>query len=327
MTKRALITGITGQDGSYLAELLVEKGYQVAGLVRSPTSLGALAHVDRRVLAEIRLEVGDMCSTQDLRNAISVAAPDEVYNLAAQSHVGESFERAAYTANVNHIGAVRLLHVVSEYGSLDRRARVYQASTSELFGNAPPPQNEETPMHPRSPYACAKLGAFHAVRNMRERDRRDRGLFAVNGILFNHESPRRPERFVTRKITKAVARIAGGDRAPLHLGNLDAKRDWGHARDYVRAMWLMLQQDEPDDFVIATGESHSVQEFVEEAFAHAGLDWREFVRTSDMLRRPTEVDALCGDASKAERVLGWFPTVRFKRLVDEMVDADIRALR
>jgi GDPmannose 4,6-dehydratase len=322
--KRALITGVTGQDGSYLAELLLDKGYEVHGLIRRSSSFNTsrLDHLykdphnpERR----LHLHYGDLTDSLHLVNLIRSIQPDEVYNLAAQSHVAVSFEMPDYTGIVDGVGTARLLEALRAAGG---ETRFYQASSSEMFGSTPPPQSETTPFHPRSPYAAAKVYAHHLTVNYREAY----DLFAVSGILFNHESPRRGETFVTRKITRAVARIKAGLQDALWLGNLDAKRDWGWAPDYVEGMWLMLQQDEPDDFVLATGETHTVREFLELAFNHAGLDWERHVRFDARYERPSEVDALLGDASKARDRLGWKPTVAFDELVERMVDGDIAAL-
>ena len=321
---KALITGITGQDGSYLAEFLLAKGYEVFGVIRraSTFNTGRIDHLyqdPHQPNARLRLVYGDLGDSSALNQIIKTIQPDEVYNLAAQSHVRTSFEIPEYTADVTGTGTLRLLEAI-------RQTRVdtkfYQASSSELFGQVrETPQRESTPFNPRSPYACAKAFAFYATVNYREAH----GIFACNGILFNHESPRRGETFVTRKITRAVAEILAGRQHKLYLGNLDAKRDWGYAADYVRGMWLMLQHPEPDDYVLATGETHSIREFLDEAFSHAGLDWREFVETDPRYFRPTEVDLLMGDASKARRKLGWEPTATFKELVRMMVEADIEA--
>jgi len=322
---RALITGITGQDGSYLAELLIGKGYEVHGLTRRASSINTrrLDHLyqdphepDRRLV----LHYGDMCDATSLGRLLDEIRPGEVYNLAAQSHVKVSFETPEQTGDIVALGAIRLLDAIRR---TDPAIRLYQASSSEMFGGSPPPQCEATPFAPRSPYAAAKLHAHWITATYREAY----GLFAVNGILFNHESPRRGETFVTRKISRAAARIALGRQDALYLGNLDARRDWGYAPDYVHAMWLMLRQPEPDDYVIATGETHSVREFVEHAFRHVGLDWERHVRVDPAYYRPTEVDALCGDAGKAARQLGWRPGVRFEELVRIMVDADLAAER
>jgi GDPmannose 4,6-dehydratase len=316
--KRALITGITGQDGSYLAELLLAKGYDVHGIVRRSSSANLWrisAFADR-----LTLHSGDLGDAAGLGRIVRAVRPDEVYNLAAQSHVHASFHQPAFTADVTGTGVVRLLDAVRELQDAGHRVRFYQASSSEMFGGMPgtAPQSEQTPFHPRSPYGCAKVYAHHAAVNYRE----SYGLHASCGILFNHESPRRGEEFVTRKIARAVGRIAGGRQDKLHLGNLDAKRDWGFAKDYVEAMWLMLQQKTPDDYVIATGETHTVREFCEMAFARVGLRWEEHVVVDPALFRPAEVDLLLGDASKAREVLGWEPRCSFRSLVQEMVDAD-----
>jgi GDPmannose 4,6-dehydratase len=317
----ALITGITGQDGSYLAELLLSKGYDVHGLVRRSSEISRpridhLHHGDDS--DRVTLHYGDLDDPLSLIRILREVAPDEVYHLAAQSHVQVSFELPDYTGSVTGLGTMRLLEAMrlSEINS-----RFYQASSSELFGSAPPPQHENTPFHPRSPYAVAKLYSYWATVNYREAY----GMFAVNGILFNHESPRRGENFVTRKITRAVAAIVAGTQEKLHLGNLDAKRDWGFAGDYVEAMWLMLQHDVPEDFVIATGEAHSVREFCDAAFSHVGLDYRNYVVIDERFFRPSEVDYLLGDPSKARSVLGWEPATKFDGLVTSMVDADLLA--
>ena len=314
----ALVTGITGQDGSYLAELLLAKGYEVHGLVRRSSSVSRtrLQRLHQGADGDqVTLHYGDLDDPLGLVRIITTVQPDEVYHLAAQSHVQVSFDVPDYTGSVTGLGTLRLLEALRISGV---PARFYQASSSEMFGSAPPPQNELTPFHPRSPYAIAKVYAYWATINYREAY----GMFACNGILFNHESPRRGENFVTRKITKAVAAIAAGTQNTLHLGNLDARRDWGFAGDYVDAMWRMLQTDQPDDFVIATGEAHSVREFCEEAFGHAGLDYREHVVTDPRFFRPAEVDYLLGDPSKARKHLGWEPATRFTGLVRMMVDAD-----
>jgi len=311
---RALITGITGQDGSYLAELLLAKGYEVHGIIRRSSSdtRGRISH-----LPAVTLHRGDMADGGSIARIVHDVEPTEVYNLAAQSHVGESFGQPEYTGDVTGVGTLRLLEAVHWYSP---GARFYQASSSEMFGGmlGTAPQDEETPFHPRSPYGCAKVYAHHATVNYRE----SYGLHASCGILFNHESPRRGEEFVTRKIARAAARIAAGRQDKLHLGNLDAKRDWGFAGDYVQAMWLMLQQNTPDDYVIATGETHTVREFCEMAFARVGLRWEEHVVVDPALFRPAEVDLLLGDASKAREVLGWKPRWSFRSLVNEMVDAE-----
>ncbi len=322
--RKALLTGITGQDGSYLAELLLTKGYEVHGLVRRSSTFNTRRidhlYVDpHEAGARFFLHYGDLSDSGQLSHLVYNLHPDEIYHLAAQSHVRVSFDMPEYTGDVTGLGVTRLLEAIRRSGI---KTRFYQASSSELFGDAPPPQNEDTPLRPRSPYAAAKLYGYWMVRNYREAY----GLFAVNGILFNHESPRRGETFVTRKITRAVARIKFGLQKKLYLGNLEARRDWGYAPDFVEAMWLMLQQDTPEDLVIATGEDHSVREFLAEAFAHVDLDWRDYVEIDPRYFRPTEVDVLRGDAGKARRLLGWQPRVSFKELVRLMVDADLQAL-
>lgn len=324
MAKKALITGITGQDGSYLAEFLLAKGYEVHGLVRRASTFNT-SRIDHLYMdphepeARFFLHYGDLSDSGQLSHLIYNIQPDEIYHLAAQSHVRVSFDMPEYTGDISGLGAIRLLEAVRRSGI---KTRFYQASSSELYGSSPPPQNEETPMRPQSPYAAAKLYAYWMVRNYRDAY----GLFTANGILFNHESPRRGETFVTRKITRALARIKLGLQQKLYLGNLDARRDWGYAPDYVEAMWLMLQQDTPTDLVIATGEAHSVREFLEEAFSYNDLDWREFVEIDPRYFRPTEVDFLLGDATKARQLLGWQPRVKFRELVRIMVDADLQAL-
>ncbi|MCX5637948.1 MAG: GDP-mannose 4,6-dehydratase [Planctomycetota bacterium] len=320
--KKALVTGITGQDGSYLAELLLAKGYQVWGLMRRSSSFhtGRIDHLykDPHEHPRLKLVYGDLTDGGNLSTIMNEIKPDEVYNLGAQSHVRVSFDMPIYTVNTDALGTLRLLEAVR---SNKNRPRFYQASSSEMFGKAAEiPQTEKTPFYPRSPYGCAKVYSFWQTVNYREAY----GLFACNGILFNHESPRRGETFVTRKITQAATRIKLGLQDKLYLGNLDAKRDWGFAGDYVEAMWLMLQQDKPDDYVVATGESHSVKEFVEEVFGYLGLDWREYVEIDKRYLRPTEVDYLKGDASKAKRVLGWEPKVKFRELARMMTDADMK---
>lgn len=317
-TKKALITGITGQDGSYLAELLLDKGYEVHGLVRR-LSTPNISRIDQ-MLDRVNLVEGDLIDQSSLNNAMKDVQPDEVYNLAAQSFVGTSWNQPVLTGDVTGMGAVRLLESVRHFC---KDARVYQASSSEMFGKVQEtPQTENTKFYPRSPYGCAKVYAYWMCVNYRE----SYGMYVSNGILFNHESPRRGLEFVTKKITDGVARIYHGMSKELRLGNLDAKRDWGFAGDYVRAMWLMLQQEKPDDFVIATGESHSVREFVELAFGEAGLDWKKYVKIDQKFRRPAEVEYLSGDYSKARRVLGWEPEVRFGELVKMMVKTDIERL-
>ncbi|GGP60368.1 MULTISPECIES: GDP-mannose 4,6-dehydratase [Streptomyces] len=324
MAKTALITGVTGQDGSYLAELLLDKGYTVHGLIRRSSSFNTerIDHIYQGPEEPERsfvLHHADLSDGVALVNLLRDIQPDEVYNLGAQSHVRVSFDAPLYTGDVTGLGTIRLLEAVRASGI---QTRIYQASSSEMFGASPPPQNEKTPFHPRSPYSVAKVYSYWATVNYREAY----DMFAVNGILFNHESPRRGETFVTRKITRGVARIKAGLQDRLHLGNLDAVRDWGYAPEYVDAMWRMLQCDTPDDFVIATGEGVSVRDFLECAFEHAGLDWREHVRYDPKYERPSEVDALIGDASKAEELLGWKPEVKSRELARIMVDADIRKL-
>jgi GDPmannose 4,6-dehydratase len=321
--KKALITGVTGQDGSYLAELLLEKGYQIWGIMRRSSSFhtGRIDHLykDPHEHPQFRLFYGDLTDGSNLATIINEIQPDEVYNLGAQSHVRVSFDMPIYTVNTDAIGTLRLLEAIR---SCDKPVKFYQASSSEMYGKAVEiPQTEKTPFHPRSPYGCAKLYSFWQTINYREAY----GLFACNGILFNHESPRRGETFVTRKITRAATRIKLGLQDKLYLGNLDAKRDWGFAGDYVEAMWLMLQQDKPDDYVIATGECHSVEEFVNETFEYLDLDWHKYIEIDPQYFRPSEVDHLQGDASKAKKMLNWKPRVSFKELVKMMVDADMRS--
>ena len=325
MEKRvALVTGITGQDGSYLAELLLAKGYEVHGVIRRASTFNT-SRIDHLYVdpheprAKLFLHYGDLSDGARLVTLLNTVQPDEVYNLAAQSHVRVSFDEPEHTGDTTGIAAMRLLEAVRTIGL---QCRFYQASSSEMFGATPPPQNEETPFYPRSPYGAAKVYAYWVTKNYREAY----GMFAVNGILFNHESPRRGETFVTRKITRAVARIKAGMDQHVYLGNLDSVRDWGYAPEYVEGMWRMLQADEPDDFVLATGGSFTVRDFVVEAFERAGLDWEEHVRFDERYLRPTEVDALIGDATKAQRVLGWKATVQTDELARIMVDADIEAL-
>jgi GDPmannose 4,6-dehydratase len=320
---KALITGCTGQDGSYLTEFLLAKGYEVHGLKRRASSFNTdrLDHIYQdlhQADARFLLHYADLTDGSSLATLLYDLRPDEIYNLGAQSHVKVSFEVPEFTADVVACGTLRLLEAMRRTGV---KCRFYQASSSEMFGSAPPPQSEATSFHPRSPYACAKVFGHNITVNYRE----SYGLHASSGILFNHESPRRGETFVTRKITRAVAHIKLGVQQKLYLGNLDARRDWGYAPDYVRAMWLMLQQEVADDFVVGTGRAHTVREFVELAFAHAGLDWKEYVEVDTRYFRPTEVDYLCADASKARRVLGWEPTVTFGELVRMMVAADMKA--
>jgi GDPmannose 4,6-dehydratase len=317
--KRALITGIAGQDGSYLAEILLEKGYEVFGLVRRSSTVARtrIDHLTQDGDSPIRLLYGDLGDSASLHRAVRDSEPHEIYNLAGQSHVRVSFEMPEHTLDANALGTLRLLDAVRDAGL---ETRFYQASSSELFGKAASaPQDERTPFHPRSPYAVSKLCAYWLAVNYREAYQ----MYALNGILFNHESPRRAENFVTRKITLGAARIRVGLQRKLSLGNLDARRDWGYARDYMEAAWMMLQQPEADDYVVATGELHSVREFLDEAFGHLGLDWREHVETDPRHLRPSEVEQLVGDASKARRILGWRPRVTFSELVRMMVEADL----
>ncbi len=323
--KRALITGITGQDGSYLTEFLLARGYEVHGLIRRSSSFNTgridHLHVDRHEgQPRMLLHFGDLSDGTGLRRALETIQPDEVYNLAAQSHVKVSFDMPEYSADIVGMGALRLLEAVRDHAThLNRPVRFYQAGSSEMFGAAPAPQNEKTPFHPRSPYAVAKVAAHWFTVNYREAY----GLYACNGILFNHESPRRGETFVTRKITRAISRILAGRQAKLYLGNLDARRDWGFAGDYVEAMWLILQQPEPDDYVIATDQTHSVRAFLEEAFGLVRRNWQDFVELDPRYLRPAEVDLLLGDASKARQKLNWTPKVDFKALVRMMLRADM----
>ena len=327
MAKKALITGITGQDGSYLTELLLGKGYDVYGVIRRASTFNTerIDHIyqdPHESGRRLRLLYGDLNDASSLNKILRDVQPDEIYNLGAQSHVRVSFDIPEYTAEVGALGTLRLLEAIRETGL--RGTRFYQASSSELFGKVQEvPQRETTPFYPRSPYGVAKLYAYWVTVNYRE----SYGLFACNGVLFNHESPRRGETFVTRKITRAAAAIKLGLQDKLYLGNLDAKLDWGHAKDFVDAMWLMLQQDEADDYVIATGETHSVREFLDEAFGRLDLDWKQFVEIDPRYFRPAEVDLLVGDASKARRKLGWEPKITFKELVRTMVDADLADLK
>ncbi len=324
--KKALITGITGQDGSYLAELLLEKGYEVYGIIRrsSTFSTGRIHHIykDPHIPNKrLKLIYGDLTDSSSVNKIIRVVKPDELYNLGAQSHVKISFDAPEYTADTVAIGALRLLESLKEFSP---QTKFYQASSSEMFGKVSEfPQNEKTPFYPRSPYGVSKVFAHWISINYREAH----NMFICSGILFNHESPRRGRTFVTRKISRAVAEIKLGMANRLYLGNLEAKRDWGYAKDYVKAMWLMMQHEEPDDYVIATGESHSVREFAQEAFTHIGLDWEKHVKIDPTYYRPTEVDMLVGNASKARTKLGWKPTIKFKELVHLMVDSDIEALK
>jgi len=321
--RKAFITGITGQDGSYLAELLLSKGYEVHGLVRRSSTFNRsrIDHIfvdPHEPSARFFLHYGDLGDSEQISNIIYNVKPDEVYHLGAQSHVRVSFDIPEYTGNITGLGTTRILEAVRRSGS---PIRFYQASSSEMFGAAHPPQGESTPFVPRSPYACAKLYAYWMVRNYRE----GYNLFADNGILFNHESPRRGETFVTRKITRGIASLLAKKEKYLYLGNLEARRDWGYAPEYVDAMWRMLQAEKPDDFVIGTGETHSVQEFLDEAFRYAGLSVEDYVRIDPRYFRPTEVEVLIADATKAEKVLHWKPAIKFRDLVKIMVDADLRA--
>src|SRR5215471_16953272 len=326
MVKRALITGITGQDGSFLAEFLLEKGYEVYGVIRRSSSFNTdridhLYQDPHQPDTRLRLLYGDLNDSSSLNAILRKTEPDEIYNLGAQSHVRVSFDVPEYTGEVTGMGTVRLLEAIRETGI---RPRFYQASSSELYGKvAEVPQTERTPFYPRSPYGCAKAYAYYITVNYRE----SYDLFACNGILFNHESERRGETFVSRKITRAATRIKEGLQDKLYLGNLDARRDWGYAKDYVEAMWLMMQASEPDDYVIATGETHSVREFLDEAFGYLDLDWREYVELDSRYLRPAEVDVLIGDYSKARRRLGWEPKVGFRELVRIMIDHDATLAR
>lgn len=322
--RSALITGITGQDGSYLAEFLLAKGYEVHGLIRRASTFNTsrLDHIyqdPHQTGASLFLHYGDLSNGEQLANLIYNVKPNEIYHLGAQSHVRVSFDIPEYTSDITGLGTIRILEAVRRSGI---KTRYYQASSSEMFGAATPPQSESTPFRPRSPYACAKVYAYWMTANYRE----GYALYCSNGILFNHESPRRGETFVTRKVSRAIARILAGKQDKLYLGNLAAKRDWGYAPEFVEAMWLMLQQDRPDDFVIGTGESHSVQEFVEEAFGYVDLDWEKYVEIDSRYFRPTEVELLLADASKAREMLGWEPKVAFKELVRVMLDADLESL-
>jgi GDPmannose 4,6-dehydratase len=321
--KRALITGITGQDGSYLAELLLSKGYEVHGVMRRASTFNTqrIDHIyqdPNQPSSRLFLHHGDLSSSEWILNLIYSFAPDEVYHLAAQSHVRVSFDMPEYTGDITGLGTMRLLEAIRRSGC---KARFYQASSSEMFGSAPPPQSESTQFQPRSPYAAAKVYSYWMTRIYRE----GHGVFASNGILFNHESPRRGETFVTRKITRGVAAILANRQTALYLGNLEARRDWGYAPEYVEGIWLMLQQDHPDDLVLGTGKAYSVREFVQEAFSYAGLDWQSHVKASERYFRPLEVDTLIADPAKARSALGWEPRVEFKELVAIMVDADMEA--
>jgi GDPmannose 4,6-dehydratase len=324
-SKKAFITGVTGQDGSYLAELLLEKGYEVHGLIRRSSSFntGRIDHIyqdPHTPNPKLFLHYGDLTDGVNMTNLIHQIQPTEVYNLGAQSHVQVSFTMPQYTAQVDAVGAVALLESIRASGM---KCRYYQASTSELFGSTPPPQNEESAFRPRSPYAAAKLMAYWSTVNYREAY----GIHATNGILFNHESPRRGETFVTRKITRAVAKIATGSKDKLYLGNLDSIRDWGYAKEFVESMWLMLQQENSDDYVVATGEQATVRDFAKVAFEHAGLNYKDYVEVDKRYVRPTEVDALVGDPSKAEKILGWKAKTHWKELAKLMVDADMEKIK
>jgi len=323
MTKTALITGITGQDGSYLAEFLLSKGYVVHGIIRRASTFhtGRIEHIyvdPHAPGARLFLHYGDLSDSEQVSNIIYNVKPDEVYHLAAQSHVRVSFDMPEYSGDVTALGTTRILEVIRRSGN---PIRFYQASSSEMFGDARPPQSEETPFRPRSPYACAKVHAYWMTKNYRD----GYGIFACNGVLFNHESPRRGETFVTRKVTRGIAKILAKKEQHLYLGNLNPKRDWGYAPEYVESMWRMLQRDQADDFVVGTGEAHSVHEFVETTFSYAGLDSREHVRTDERYFRPTEVDELIAQPAKAKRDLDWKPRIAFQELVKIMVDADMRA--
>jgi len=327
--KRAMITGITGQDGSYLAELLLDKGYEVHGIIRRASSFntGRIDHLyidPHEPDARLFLHHGDLSDGTALRRILEKVRPDEVYNLGAQSHVKVSFEEPEYTVDVDALGTLRLLEAIRDYRDrTGHDVRYYQASSSEMFGSTPPPQNEATPFHPRSPYACAKVFSYWQTVNYRE----SYGLFACNGILFNHESERRGETFVTRKITRAATRIKLGLQEKLRLGNLSARRDWGHAADYVEAMWRMLQADTPDDYVVATGTQYSVQDFADKVFAQLNLDPGEFIEVDPRYFRPAEVDSLCGDWGKIRRKLGWEPKISFDEMVERMIEHDMELAR
>jgi GDPmannose 4,6-dehydratase len=324
--KKALITGITGQDGSYLAELLLDKGYEVHGIIRRSSSFNTerIAHIFEDIHnpnPKLKLHYGDLTDASRLEKIIEITEPDEVYNLGAQSHVKISFDEPVYTAETVGMGALKMLEAIRNVSGGSQRIKIYQASSSEIFGKVKEvPQNEETPFYPRSPYACAKVHAFHQIVNYREAY----DMHASNGILFNHESPRRGETFVTRKITRGLARIIAGLDKKLYLGNLDAKRDWGYAKDFVEAMWLILQQKEPDDYVIATGKTWSVKDFLDKAFAVVNMDWKDYVVFDERYLRPTEVDMLIGDSSKAKHKLGWEAKTSFDELVKIMVESDLK---
>jgi len=319
-----LITGITGQDGSYLTELLLAKGYEVHGIIRRSSTFNThrIDHIYQDPQGDNRrvyLHYGDLSTGEQLSNLIYNMRPDEIYHLGAQSHVRVSFDMPEFTGDITGLGTTRILEAVRNSGI---KCRFYQAGSSEMFGSTPPPQDEKTPFHPRSPYGAAKVYGHWMAVNYREAY----GMFSANGILFNHESPRRGETFVTRKITRAIARIHAGNQSKLYLGNLDARRDWGYAPEYVEGMWLILQQEEPSDYVLGTGEAHSVREFLDEAFGYLDMDWREYVELDPRYLRPSEVDFLLADAEKAHRKLGWTPSIKFKELVRIMVDADIEAI-
>ncbi len=323
MAKQALITGVTGQDGSYLAEFLLSKGYEVHGIIRKASTFNTdridqIYQDPHQLGARFFLHYGDLANSEQLTNLIYNLKPDEIYHLGAQSHVRVSFDMPEYTGDVTGLGTTRILETLHRSGI---KARFYQASSSEMFGAAPPPQNEKTPFRPRSPYAVAKVYAYWMTANYREGYQ----IFACNGILFNHESPRRGQTFVTRKITRALADILVGKQKKLYLGNLEAKRDWGYAPEYVETMWLMLQQDEPDDYVVGTGEAHAVREFLEGAFSYANLDWREYVEIDPRYFRPTEAEYLLADPAKAREKLGWEPKITFRELIKIMADADMEA--
>lgn len=324
--KKAMVTGITGQDGSYLAEFLLLKGYEVHGIMRRASTFSTVRidhlYRDPHEQPRLLLHYGDLADAESIRKLIFRIQPDEIYNLGAQSHVRVSFDIPEYTANVTGLGVLRLLEAIKDFRDHTGKAiKLYQASSSEMFGATLPPQSETSPFYPRSPYGCAKVFAYHAARNYRDAY----GLYVANGILFNHESERRGETFVTRKITRAVARIKAGLDRMLYLGNLDARRDWGYAPEYVEAMWLMLQQPEADDYVIGTGESHSIREFLEIAFRHAGLDkWEQYIGIDPRYYRPSEVDELVADATKAKVKLGWQPKISFDYMVKRMVDYDLK---
>lgn len=324
MSKKALITGITGQDGSYLTEFLLSKGYEVHGIIRRASTFNTQRiehiYVDPHIAgAKFFLHYGDLSDSEQISNIIYNVKPDEIYHLGAQSHVRVSFDIPEYTGNITALGTTRILEAIRRSGI---KVRFYQASSSEMFGTASSPQNENTSFYPRSPYACAKVYAYWMVKNYRD----GYNIFACNGILFNHESPRRGETFVTRKITRAIAAILAKKQDYLYLGNLEAKRDWGYAPEYVEAMWKILQQDKPDDFVLGTGQSHSVKEFVEKAFSYVDLDWQKYVKIDLRYFRPTEVENLTADTTKANKKLGWQPKITFDDLIKIMVDADMRKL-